>query len=209
MKIKEVIDLIVQGDSVRSAEIDLLFAEVLEGIKAVVWPVGGPDFAIFPVREANGVKPIKNECIEYLRARGWEPEKEIRIGEESNPGPIDAVKTLSSGKLFALEWETGNISSSHRSLNKMILGLKRGDFEVAVLVLPTRAMYKYLTDRVGNLDELKPYFEIWKRDDIKGRLTVIAVEHDREDKTVPKIPKGTDGRSKKRRKKKKLARKNK
>ena len=208
MKIKEIIDLIVQRDPVRAGETDLLFAEVLEGIKAVVWPVGGPDFAIFPVREANGVKPIKNECIEYLRVRGWEPEKEIRVGEESKPGPIDAVKMLSSGKLFALEWETGNISSSHRALNKMVLGLKRGDIEAAVLVLPTRAMYKYLTDRVGNLDELKPYFEIWKRDDIKGRLTVVAIEHDREDKSVAKIPKGTDGRSKKRRKKK-LARKKK
>ena len=207
MKVKEVINLIVRGDAASSDEIGALFAEVLEGVKAVVWPEGGPDFAIFPEREANGVKPIKNACIDYLRARGWEPEKEIKVGEDSNPGPIDAVRLLSSGKLFALEWETGNISSSHRAVNKMLLGLKRGIFGAAVLVLPSRAMYKYLTDRVGNLDELKPYFDIWKREDIDGRLTIIAIEHDREDKTVSKIPKGTDGRSKKRRRKKVKARK--
>ncbi len=207
MKVKATIDLIVRGDAARSAEVDALFAEVLGGVKAVVWPEGAQDFAIYPEREANGVKPIKNACIEYLCARGWEPEKKIKVGEDSNPGPIDAVRLLSSGKLFALEWETGNISSSHRAVNKMLLGLKRGIFGAAVLVLPSRAMYKFLTDRVGNLDELKPYFEIWKREDIDGRLAVIAIEHDREDFSVPRIPKGTDGRSKKRRRKKVRARK--
>lgn len=202
MKVKESIDLIARGAEASSGETQAFFDEILSGIKTVVWPKGAADFAIYPERRANGVKPIKDACIRYLSEKGWEPEKRLRVGEDSSPGPIDAVRLLSSGKWFAFEWETGNISSSHRAINKMLLGMKRGMFGAAVLVVPTRAFYKYLTDRVGNIDELKPYFEIWKSDEIEGRLTIIAIEHDREDKSVRRIPKGTDGRSKRKRKKK-------
>jgi hypothetical protein len=95
-----------------------------------------------------------------------------------------------------LEWETGNISSSHRALNKIALGILRGIFIGGALVLPTRAMYKYLTDRIGNYDEIEPYFELWKKLPIKkGLLLVIAIEHDSVNGSVPRIPKGTDGRA--------------
>jgi hypothetical protein len=44
------------------------------------------------------------------------------LGSRISPGPIDAVLTEKQGD-FAFEWETGNISSSHRALNKIALGL--------------------------------------------------------------------------------------
>jgi hypothetical protein len=199
MKVKEIIDLVVHGDEAASSEVGQLFDEILAGIKTVTWPKGAADFSIRPERKANGVKPVKDACIAHLAQCGWEKEKRLAIGEEHHPGPIDAARKLESGRWFAFEWETGNISSSHRAINKMLLGLKRGLLGAAVLVVPTRDLYKYLTDRVGNLDELRAYFEIWRAANVPGRLTIIAIEHDREDKAVRRIPKGTDGRSLQRR----------
>ena len=202
MRIRETIDLIFRGAEAKSGESQAFLDEVRAGVRAVVWPEGSPDFAIFPEKRANGVKPIKNACIRYLVERGWKSEVRLAVGAERKPGAIDAARRLSSGKWFVLEWETGNISSSHRAINKMLLGMKRGIFGAAVLIVPSRALYKYLTDRVGNQDALMPYLDIWRNDDFEGRLAIIAIEHDREDRSVPKIPKGTDGWSRKKRAKK-------
>jgi len=30
------------------------------------------------------------------------------------------------------------------------------------LVLPSRKLYPYLTDRIGNYEELEPYFDVWR-----------------------------------------------
>ena len=61
---------------------------------------------------------------------------------------------------------------------------------------PTRAMYRYLTDRVGNYPEIEPYFPLWRALRIEeGLLAVIAIEHDAVSKSVARIPKGTDGRA--------------
>jgi hypothetical protein len=64
-----------------------------------------------------------------------------------------------------------------------------------ILILPTRELYQYLTDRIGNLPELEAYFPLWRALDVKeGLLGVIAVEHDSASTLVPRIPKGTSGR---------------
>jgi hypothetical protein len=68
----------------------------------------------------------------------WNLETSIHYATRS-PGKIDATKVLDN-HLFALEWETGNISSSHRAVNKMVLGWLRGIFLGAVLVLPSRKL---------------------------------------------------------------------
>ena len=98
---------------------------------------------------------------------------------------------------MAIEWETGNISSSHRSLNKMALGLMRGTIAAGILVVPSRELYRYLTDRVGNMQELEPYLDLWKSIPCTfgGILQVIAIEHDSTSTKVPRILKGTDGRA--------------
>lgn len=95
-----------------------------------------------------------------------------------------------------MEWETGNISSSHRALNKMALGLLKGKLAAGVLIVPSRRLYKYLTDRVGNIDEIAPYFDLWRCIPCaEGVLEVIAVEQDAESLSVRRISKGTDGRA--------------
>ena len=79
-------------------------------------------------------------------------------------------------------------------MNKMAMGLMAGKLSGGVLVLPTRALYSFLTDRVGNYRELEPYFELWSSLPIEsGCLAVIAVEHDAVSTDVPRIKKGTDG----------------
>src|SRR5207249_1304315 len=98
-------------------------------------------------------------------------------------------KEFGSDPPFMVEWETGNISSSHRAMNKMALGLVAGVVAGGVLIVPTHALAKFLTDRIGNVRELVPYFPLWSAIKAKrGYLAVIVVEHDRTDTTVARIP---------------------
>ncbi len=200
--------------------------DVADAVAAVRWPVGSEKFVINPTREGNGVKPIKESFLTRLRALGWRTEhlipglefeapdatrlpyeivaspspvdRLIRRLRRSRPGEFDAVLYLDEASYppFAVEWETGNISSSHRALNKMALGMMRRLLSGGLLVLPSRAMYWYLTDRVGNYQELEPYFGLWRSISVAdGVLAVVEVEHDAEDTTVALISKGTDGRA--------------
>ena len=110
-------------------------------------------------------------------------------------GPLDLVRETERG-FFALEWETGNISSSHRAVNKLCLGLLDQELIGGALVVPSDNLYPYLTDRVGNYRELRPYLLLWEQLPFKdGVLMLIAVEQDGLREGVPRLPKGTDGRA--------------
>lgn len=180
----------------------------------MIWPPGALTFTIHKQSgkkrgEGNGVTPIKTAFVAKLVSGGWEREMmfpAIPEGEgprASKPGKFDAGLRLdeyadppSIVAPFAVEWETGNISSSHRALNKICLGLLRRQLLGGGLVLPTRKLAQYLTDRIGNFEEIEPYFELWSALPIPvGFLTVIGVEHDAASQDVPRISKGTDGRS--------------
>ena len=78
----------------------------------------------------------------------------------------------------------------------MALGILKGVLAGGLLVVPTRELYQYLTDRIGNWNELVPYLDLWRAIPCKnGVLEIVVVEHDGTSKSVRKIPKGTDGRS--------------
>jgi hypothetical protein len=95
---------------------------------------------------------------------------------------------------IGFEWETGNISSSHRAVNKIVHAILDGGLLGGFLVVPSQAMRAYLTDRIGNVTELRGYFPIWKRLNFeKGTLRIVAVEFDELSMDVPIIPKGKDG----------------
>lgn len=141
---------------------------------------------------------------------GWKAEKtfllqDIYSKEIGGPGPIDYIKKLGIKKfnnpsIFTIEWETGNVSSSHRAINKMIMGMLFGNILGAILIVPTREFAKYLTDRIGNYEELEPYFPLWEefkhnKQMTSGFLCILAIEYDELDNTVPYIIKGQDGRS--------------
>jgi hypothetical protein len=118
-----------------------------------------------------------------------------RRSGSGGPGDLDAVLHTPYG-MFAAEWETGNISSSHRAVNKMVLGLYKKILVGAALVVPSRNLYPWLTDRIGNFTELSPYFELWKAIPLSNAVMhIFVVEHDVVDKSAPLIPKGTDGRA--------------
>lgn len=101
-------------------------------------------------------------------------------------------------RFFAAEWETGNISSAHRSINKLLLGVLKQLLVGAAIIVPSRKMYYYLTDRVGNYQELEPYFPLWRAFGSiieQGLLAIYEIEHDGVDPAAPRISKGTDGRA--------------
>jgi len=169
-------------------------AEIRQAIRAVDWPKGSGTFTIVPEKQANGVKPIKANFVSYLRDHGWLLEHKTKITGERRPGPIDAVKSIDGSRYLALEWETGNISSSHRALNKMVVGIQKRRLVGGALILPSRSLYKYLTDRIGNYQEIEPYFSVWQSIQVdEGLLMVLEIEHDDTSSSVPRIPKGTDG----------------
>jgi hypothetical protein len=162
--------------------------EVEAAIGKVVWPPGAPDFTIHPQSgkksdEGNGVKPIHEAFLTALALDGWQV--------KGNQLKLDAVKTLPDGYV-GLEWETGNISSSHRAMNRLYLA-QLGSSIGGVLILPTKKMAKFLTDRIGNFEELEQYLKLYDLPHLA--IVVYAVEHDHEDFAVPRIKKGTDGRA--------------
>lgn len=200
MKIVKTEILLSKGGFPASESFAQARSDVDSAIRSVEWPVGSGAFTLYdePGKgrgKGNGVKPIKLNCMTALRGLGWDLETRLDVATVKRPGPIDATKRFRD-KYFCLEWETGNISSSHRALNKMALGMLQGIILGGFLIVPTRRMYSYLTDRVGNLMELEPYFPLWAAIPIsEGVLGVIAIEQDGVSKSVPRIPKGTSGRA--------------
>lgn len=200
MKILQVETLISAGTFPSSAEWGKIRLGLHASVAAVDWPPGSGTFTIYPESgkargKGNGVKPIKNECIQRLKALGWKDEEPLNIANRLKPGDLDAVYYSTAGPI-AMEWETGNVSSSHRALNKMAVGLMSGLLVGASLVIPSRPLAKWLTDRIGNYPEIAPYADLWRAIPCKnGILEVIVIEHDAESTSVPKIPKGTDGRA--------------
>lgn len=173
---------------------------VLRAVRAVDWPPGSGLFTIYPQSgkkrgEGNGVTPIKKGLLEELQRQDWVIEGPAKNALGGQYGDFDAVLQTTYGPVV-LEWETGNISSSHRSLNKMALFLMDGQIAAGLLVVPSRKLYRFLTDRIGNIAELAPYFRLWSSIPCRqGILEIIAIEHDAESLSVPRIPKGTDGRA--------------
>lgn len=83
-------------------------------------------------------------------------------------------------------------------MNKLVLGLIHRAVMGCFLVLPSRALYPYLTDRIGNMAELRAYLPLWSAATAKveeAALRIYAVEHDATASDAPLIPKGTDGRA--------------
>ena len=177
----------------------------------------------------NGVKPMREQFARRLKDSGWKLEEAVTLRAffdslgkaehgvesylklfpskeeykqtiENSPGDFDCFLTTPTGKRAVIEWETGNISSSHRSLNKLCLSLMAEQIDMGVLIVPSRSLYEHVTDRIGNIDELSPYLPYWNKVGAlvkQGLLAVTVVEHDHltDDEAVPYLKQGDDGRS--------------
>lgn len=169
----------------------------------------------------NGVGYLRSRFLEHMVAdEGWQAEGEVDLQNlqekpelrlypsmeaYSEPitsafGDFDFVTTTDGGIRVAIEWETGNISSSHRSLNKLSIVLAAKKIQAGVLILPSRNLYDHLTDRIGNIGELSPYLGMWKSMGAaveRGMLAIAVVEHDEltDDPEFPYLKAGKDGRA--------------
>jgi hypothetical protein len=184
-------DRLTEADHIGAADADL--AEVRSVIPTIHWPPGSGQFTINPTPMGNGVVPIKDAFAIDLRARGWN--MEVLPFGDGGPGAFDAGRVREGEWSTLVEWETGNISSSHRSLNRLVLALMRGISRQGVLAISDATLYPFLTDRIGNWRELSIYRDVYHRTDVPGRLVVVVVGYDATDASVPLIGKGTDGRA--------------
>jgi hypothetical protein len=200
VKISHIETLINRGYFPDSEEWQQIRQQAINAVISVDWPPGSGLFTIYPEsgkkrNEGNGVSPIKNNAISSLLQVGWQKEYSCSMGDSKKLGKID-VAYISKHGIIAFEWETGNISSSHRSLNKMALGLLTKGLIAGILVLPSRRLYRYLTDRIGNYEEIELYFPLWRSLPCnEGILEIFVIEQDAESVNVPRIPKRTDGRA--------------
>lgn len=206
MKIVQSIPLISKGNFAQSREWEGIRNQIHSAITQAEWPSGTGSFLIYPESgkksgQGNGVVPIKAKPMQVLQDNGWTLEYSWNVTQSgktskgSRPGDIDAAKLFPEG-LVVVEWETGNISSSHRAINKMVLGLVTQKCIAGVLAVPNSNFAQYLTDRIGNIEELRPYFALWEAVDVsEGVLEIIVIEHDDTSLDVPRIPKGKDGRA--------------
>lgn len=169
----------------------------------------------------NGVNYLRSYFLENMIQReGWQAEGNVDLSRNRQQPPVtlypsmqlhaepitsdfggfDFVTTAPNGTRVAIEWETGNISSSHRSMNKLAIALGNGIVEVGVLILPSRDLYGHLTDRIGNIGELSGYLAMWeslKSSVSRGLLAITVVEHDQltRDPSFPYLGTGNDGRA--------------
>lgn len=198
MKITNVVTLISNGAFSNSIEYNKIENDVFAAICGMENPSGSGSFILNSGKQANGVKPIKDNFIEYLNEQGWKDERKVTDPDMKKRRIDTSYKIGQANTYFGVEWETGNISSSHRAINRLLLGMVEGQLLGGMLVLPSRNMYYYLTDRVGNFQELEPYFKLWSlfsNEISNGILKIIEIEHDEISSDVLPLKKGTDGRA--------------
>jgi hypothetical protein len=195
MKIVHVETVLSCGPYAKSSHWKETRAAIHAAVKLCDWPPNSGTFTINPVRKRNGVVPIKNEFIRELKRLEWTIEGPAKNHLNQALGDFDAIIPGPEGFIVA-EWETGNISSSHRSMNKLTMLVANQVIAAGVLIVPSRQLYLYLTDRIGNYREIEPYLKLWGSVPCEvGVLEIIVIEQDAESTNAPFIPKGTDGRA--------------
>jgi hypothetical protein len=224
-----------QGDVISSADWKSLHESFVRSIDSIDFPEGTGTLTLRrKERDAdgdwrrNGVNYLKSRFINHIISEEeWEAEGLVALARDrdqpqiklypslkpwqepvtSDFGGFDFVSKGLEGHRIAIEWETGNISSSHRSMNKLAIALANGIVEIGVLIVPSRALYEHLTDRIGNIGELSGYLSMWEALKVtvdRGLLAIAVVEHDAltDSDNFPYLPRGNDGRAKEGRAKK-------
>jgi len=217
-----------KGDVISSADWQSVHTSYVRAIDSIDHPTGSGTLTLrekvkLPSGQwqRNGVGYLRTRFLQsMLGAEGWSAEGNVDLSRNRDQPPIllypsleqyrepitsdfggfDFMTTAAQGTRIAIEWETGNISSSHRSMNKLAIALSEGIIEVGVLIVPSRALYEHLTDRVGNIGELSGYLAMWeglKAVVTRGLLAITVVEHDAltRDPSLPYLKVGGDGRA--------------
>lgn len=228
MRVLRTLVLFDQGNITTTSDWQNLHLSYSTSIASIDFPLGSGALTLRrKVRLPNG--QTQRNGVGYLRSRflshmvqtqGWRNEGIVNLARDRDQSPIrlypsgeeyrepitsdfggfDFVTTAQNGTRIAIEWETGNISSSHRSMNKLAIALAHGLIEVGVLIVPSRNLYEHMTDRIGNIGELSGYLSMWeglKTTVTRGVLAITVVEHDQltDDVNFPFLPTGNDGRA--------------
>lgn len=217
-----------QGNVISSTDWKHLHESYVRAIASIEHPKGSGSLTLRrKVRlpnsqwKRNGVGYLRKEFLTYMcDHEGWESESDVELSKNreqpplllypsmeeyrepitSNFGGFDFMAVAENGARVAIEWETGNISSSHRSMNKLAIALSNKLMDVGVLIVPSRALYEHLTDRIGNIGELSGYLAMWeglKSVVEHGLLAITVVEHDHltDSDEVDYLKVGSDGRA--------------
>jgi hypothetical protein len=228
MKCLRTLVLFDQGNIVSSTDWRNLFEGYRRSIESIEHPKGAgglflPEIIKLPDGQwkRNGVKYLRKEFLRFMQdVEKWHCEGNVALARDRDQPPIllypsleeyrepitsdfgnfDFMSTAENGSRIAIEWETGNISSSHRSMNKLAIALMNDVIDIGVLIVPSRSLYNFLTDRIGNIGELSGYLSMWvslKSQVKRGLLAITVVEHDGIDNAAPFLPVGSDGLAKK------------
>lgn len=217
-----------QGDIAHTPDWHEIHASYVNSISSIDFPEGAGTFTLRRKSRhittgkwrRNGVGYLKTRFLQGMRTEGWQPEAQVKIEHlawqpelrlypsfeayrepiTSSFGNFDFLTKTESGLQVAIEWETGNISSTHRSLNKLAIALKAGQIDAGVLILPSKSLYEHLTDRIGNIGEVSPYLNFWNSFEStveRGLLAISVVEQDAltSEDTFPYLFSGNDGRA--------------
>jgi len=198
MKIAKVYSLMRRGPYATSEHWQATRQQIRDAIRECEWPVGSGCFTIPPEGdqgsgESEGVKPIRDRFVRSLQARGRAIEGRAKKALDERLGDLDLVL---KGPVMpiAVEWETGDISSPHRSINLLALLLKAQAISAGVLVVPSRRLCLHLPDRIGYIDEMMPYFAFWRSVRCReGVLEIVVIEQDAENRSRPRTPAVADG----------------
>jgi len=95
MKIVQTEFLINAGGVREWSEWNVRYDQILRAIQAIEWPPGSGSFTLYdqPGKrpgEGNGVKPIKEVCMQDFRAIGLQIENRSHIGTVKMAEPIDS-----------------------------------------------------------------------------------------------------------------------
>jgi len=228
MKWLRTIVLFDKGSVIQSEDWIKLHESYIRAINSIDNPVGSGFLTLRQKRrlhngqwQRNGVGFLRNRFLDFMiKSENWRHESSIDLARDRNQpslllypsmeayrepitsdfGNFDFMTTAKNGTHIAIEWETGNISSSHRSMNKLAIALSKEIINVGVLIVPSRALYEHLTDRIGNIGELSGYLAMWadlKSSVTRGLLAITVVEHDNLtlDEKFPYLSVGNDGRA--------------
>ena len=228
MKWLRTLVLFDQGNVISSTDWRTVHESYVRSILSIDYPPGTGSLRLrrkiqLPNKQwkRNGVGYLRSRFLDHMRgAESWQAEGGVDLGRDRAQPPIrlypsleayrepvtsdfggfDFVTTAPDGTKIAIEWETGNISSSHRSMNKLAIALGNGIVQVGVLIVPSRDLHQHPTDRIGNIGELSGYLSMWeslKSSVTRGLLAVSVVEHDTltDDTAFSYLPAGNDGRA--------------
>jgi hypothetical protein len=218
-----------KGNIVSSADWSAIHKSYVRSIESIDFPLGTGKLKLREKEKRadgqwnrNGVGYLRKRFLDHItNEEKWKAESAFTLGESRKPptimlypgnkvhheeitsefGDFDLVSTAKNGSRVAIEWETGNISSSHRSVNKLAIAISTRQIDAGVLIVPSRGLYNHLTDRIGNIGELAGYLSMWHGIGAaieRGLLAITVVEHDEltTSKSFNYLPTGNDGRAK-------------